>query len=119
MKKHLLRLSIIAALAASASFAETYYTNVPFDFVVRDKIMPAGLYRTDHVDGTARGVMTMSSAGGQIAFMVMSSPVTSASALREGKLVFHHYADRYFLAEIWGPGRNGGLLLPVTPRERE
>ena len=38
---------MIAALAASPSFAETYYANVPFNFGLENKVFPAGQYVLD------------------------------------------------------------------------
>jgi hypothetical protein len=118
VKKHLLRLSIIAALAASASFAETYNLNVPFDFVAWNKTMPAGTYLMDRAAGSAPGVLIMRSLDRKTTFVVMGSSATSEGN-RQGKLVFHRYGNRYFLAEVWTRGSDGGHLLRVTPQERE
>ncbi len=118
MKKHLLRLSIIAALAASASFAETYNLNVPFDFVAWNKTMPAGTYLMDHASTAAPGVVIMRSLDKKTTFVVMGSSATSEGN-RQGKLVFHRYGNRYFLAEVWTRGSDGGHRLRMTPEERE
>jgi hypothetical protein len=35
------------------------------------------------------------------------------------KLVFRHFGDRYFLAEIWGGAGSAGMTIPATKQERE
>ncbi|HYL36503.1 MAG TPA: hypothetical protein VEV17_11365 [Bryobacteraceae bacterium] len=117
MKKHLLRISMIAALVAGASQAENYYANVPFDFQVGDKTAPAGEYVVD--PSANSDFVVIRSADRKESFAVMATSVNSADYARTGKLVFHRYGDRYFLSEIWSRGSDAGRKLRGTPRERE
>jgi hypothetical protein len=116
MKRHLLRLSMIAALAASASFAETYNFSVPFDFVVRNQTAPAGQYLVD--TSTASGIMIIRSGDHKMNVVVMGNNLSSQGDGQTGKLVFHRYGNRYFLAEI--RTRSGaGSQLPQNSEEKE
>ena len=116
MKKHLLRLSMIAALAASTSFAETYYANVPFNFVLKNKTLPAGTYLLD--SAAASGVVMIRSDDRKIAIAAIGSGLTSENRGQEGKLVFHRYGNRYFLEQVWTRG-GAGHQLPQSAQERE
>jgi len=116
MKKHLLRLSMIAALAASASFAETYYVNVPFNFTVGNKALPNGQYVLD--SSAISGALVIRSDDRKISLAVTGATLTSENGGREGKLVFHRYGNRYFLAEIWTRGGDG-RSLPQNAQEKE
>jgi hypothetical protein len=118
MKKHLLRLSIIAALAAGAGFAETYTFDVPFDFVAWNKTMPGGEYHMDKALTSPSGVVTMRSADRKTTFVVLGSSGLEHRQ-QTGTLVFHRYGNRYFLAEVWTRGTTNGLKLPVSHQERE
>jgi hypothetical protein len=115
MKKHLLRLSMIAALVAGASQAENYYAEVPFDFQVGNKTAQAGQYV---VDPSANPAFVAIKSPEEV-FLVMTTIGNSLDYAGTGKLVFHRYGNRYFLAEVWSRGGDAVRKLPVTPQERE
>jgi hypothetical protein len=117
MKKHLLRISMIAALVAGASQAENYYAEVPFNFQVGNKTAQAGQYVVDPSSNSA--VITIRSSDNKEGFTMMTTIVNSLDYASAGKLVFHRYGDRYFLAEVWGRGSDAGRRLPKTSQERE
>jgi hypothetical protein len=116
MKKHLLRLSIIAALTATVSFAETYNFNVPFNFVLQNQTVAAGPYILD--SSAVSGAMVIRSGNHKMSAVVTGASMSSASHENIGKLVFHRYGNRYFLVQIWSRGGSGCELLQ-TPEERE
>ena len=116
MKKHLLRLSMIAALAASASFAETYNVSVPFNFVVRNHTASAGQYVVD--TSTPSGTMIIRSGDHKMSVVLMGGNLSAQGDWQTGKLVFHRYGNRYFLAEIWTRGGTG-TQLPQNAEEKE
>jgi len=117
MKKSLVRFSIIAALATTASFAETYYAEVPFDFVLANKTMHAGQYIVKPTAGST--IITIQSADWKESAMVMGNKLSAPAHPGEGKLVFHRYGNRYFLSEIWSRGTEGGQVLPAGSQEKE
>jgi hypothetical protein len=119
MKTNLLRLSIVAVLAAAAAFAQssTLHANVPFDFIVGTQVLPAGQYTVD--SGSLHStVIIRSNDCMRAAMAVLGSGLRSTATSNRGKLVFHRYGDTYYLTEIWQPG-NEGHQLPETSRERE
>lgn len=88
---------------------------VPFDFVAYGKAMPAGQCNIT-VDLNGRPMLSITS-GKQhtFAFPVMD---LSAASRRETALIFHHYGNNYFLAEIKRSGR-ASYQLPAGKLERE
>jgi len=116
MKKHLLRLSMIAALAASAGFAETYYFNVPFNFVVENRAVPAGRFVLD--SSAVSGALLIRSDDRKSTFAVIGASITSEDGGQTGRLVFHRYGDRYFLEQVWTRG-GAGHQLRESAVERE
>src|SRR5262249_6895250 len=119
MKKTLVRLSIIAALASTASFAETIRAEVPFDFVVANKKMPAGGYEFQEAGS---GIVFVKSFDWKKSAVIMARPVNVLKQrveFGEGKVVFHAYGDRYFLSEIWAGGKEIGERVPTSRQERE
>src|ERR1019366_762817 len=98
---------MVAALMVSISHAETYYANVPFNFVVGNKTAPAGEYMID--PSFVSGAILIKSADHKPIFLLMGPPpVGAVDYTPVGKLVFHCYGDRYFLSEVWTRGSNAG-----------
>jgi hypothetical protein len=118
MKKHLLRISMLAALAAGVSQAQSAQltADVPFQFTLGSHTLPAGAYRVAPSVNTH--VVTIQSPADQ-AVPVLSISATSARRQKMSKLVFHRYGNHYFLAEIWTSGADSGWQIPQSNLERE
>jgi hypothetical protein len=119
MKKHLLRISVFAVIAAAAAHAQSFtplHANVPFDFVVGDHTLHAGQY-TVH-QGKVGGVVVIEPVDRKGDAAAIGIPMQSASGPIDTKLVFRCYGNACFLSEVWGIGDYGRELLK-TDRERE
>lgn len=113
----LLGLAVVTA-ALPASAQSRLEANVPFEFQVGKKTMPAGMYdvETDLVSGIVslrgrsnrRTAMTTSFAAGG-----------GERTARESKLVFNRYGDSYFLSQIWRSSSTTGRQLPVSRFETD
>jgi hypothetical protein len=113
MKKHLLQISMIAALAVSAGNAQVTpqaRANVPFGFIVDNKTLTAGEY----VVGPSHDVIVIRSADNKKSILVMGKDTRSKQVQKTGKLVFHRYGNEYFLSEVWTPGDEWGHRLSKT-----
>ena len=120
MKKQLFALLGLGLLFATASaYAQTaaLKANIPFNFVVAAKSLPAGEYTIQSLSMHER-VLTIRGAD-KSANMIMVSSCESAKPSDKTKLVFHRYGDRYFLSQIWTAGNSSGAELPQSPREAE
>ena len=117
-------LAVIAMVAAVAptkaqSLQYPLTVNIPFDFTVLDKKLPAGKYsfsRAQVSDGDL--VIQISDADGK-SVTRLTRAVFTRDASNDGMLVFHQYGDVYFLSEIWPAGGNTGRALPKSRTERE
>ena len=121
MKNQLFALIGLGLLLATASaYAQTgvVKANVPFNFIVEKTQIPAGEYLIQNL-GTSGSAMTIESPDRKLVKLVLPNDCESTQAQEKTKLVFHRYADQYFLAQIWTEGNNRGLELPKTRRERE
>jgi hypothetical protein len=121
MKKQLFALFGLGLLLATASAtAQTVAlkANIPFNFVVTGKELPAGEYTIQPVDmqGT---MLSISDSDLRPKSMVISIRCESLNRSPQTRLVFHRYGDRYFLAQIWRAGNKSGYELPKSNRETE
>jgi hypothetical protein len=93
---------VLAAFAAAtrAQEVDQIIVNVPYDFVVSGKTLPAGTYRVHRAyDDRGTKVLAMSSFENREGVLLLSNDV---SPTREDKpaVTFQHIGDQYFLSKI-------------------
>jgi len=118
-------LAVIALISASVpakaqSLQYKLTVNIPFDFTVADKKLPAGKYSVGRAQ-VAEGdmIIQISSVAGDETVTRITIPVIKRDAVKEGLLIFRQYGDEYFLSEIWPAGGHTGRVLPRSRTERE
>lgn len=107
------------ALAAQAqSVGRTMCANIPFDFSVGNKKLPAGEYTVVQVNPASdQAVLQLRSKDGKAGAMVQMS-TTIGRAEQSARLVFNRYGDNYFFAQAWIDGDRNGLQAPTPRSER-
>jgi hypothetical protein len=113
---------VAAGVSAKAQTLEYRLTaNIPFDFSVADKKLPAGKYwinRAQQSQGDT--VLQVRSANGSSAGVVrLTIPVNTLHPMTSASLIFNRYGNEYFLSEVWPKGGSVGRGLPKTRAERE
>lgn len=127
MRKQLLNgltgLALIAMLAMATAVAAAkplaankVVANIPFEFSVGYKTMPAGEYAVLSIPNS-NGLLIQSSDGKRSALR-LSNGVESSKTQTHARLVFHRYGERYFLAEVWNGSDKSGRELFRTEEER-
>ncbi|HXN98159.1 MAG TPA: hypothetical protein VN881_03750 [Candidatus Acidoferrales bacterium] len=112
-----LALTLIAAGQCGAQQG-SLRVNVPFAFTVGDKAMPAGEYRVAELSRVQQTVQVIAQSDGDASIMVMTNAVVRPGKVPTPRLTFHHYGNRYFLAEIWtGDARGRQLVKPHGENE--
>ena len=123
LSKTLTMLTLVVGLALAAGVVSAngqtstmVAADIPFDFVVADKTLPAGNYNVSSVtsDGTA---LKVSSHDGKSAAMRLSDVIPEKREKRTARLVFHRYGQKYFLAQVWS-GDDYGRELRRCKTER-
>ena len=118
-------LAVITIIAASASTqAQTLSyrltANIPFDFSVAGKKLPAGKYWINRAQQSSGDmVVQISSPDGHSNISRLTIPVVASNPAKTGLLVFHRYGEEYFLSEIWPAGGVTGRGLHKSRAERE
>jgi hypothetical protein len=101
---------------AGISFAQSngVRANVPFDFTVGDKLLPAGTYtikeQSDHV-------ILIKNHDKPIAAISLVNGDANRSP-NGGKLKFHRYGSQYFLSEILCEQASMNLQVPTSKTEK-
>ncbi|HEX8890259.1 MAG TPA: hypothetical protein VF779_13965 [Pyrinomonadaceae bacterium] len=120
--RNILMFSLFAILAVASVHAQSsreQTANIPFSFTVADKTFPAGEYRIERLNPSSdKAAIAIKSADGHLSKIVLTMPVQSNVTRENAKLVFNHYGDQYFLAQVWTPADNTGLAVPESKMER-
>lgn len=115
----ILMLAFASALASvNAQNNRNVIANIPFEFSVRDKMLPAGEYIVQRITTSTEERLLIRSSDSSVNVIVMTRPVQSNKRQEQAKLVFHRYGNQYFLSQIWKPGEETGRELPKSKSER-
>jgi hypothetical protein len=116
MKQLQFAVGLLATVASCSLYAQTMNAraNIPFDFRVGEKLLPAGEYWIQQ----ANGWLAFHERDGRHASAVA---LTQATDVRSEKPViqFNRYGDAYFLEKLSIPGSSTGRAVMKTPRETE
>jgi hypothetical protein len=117
-KKHATTLLILMFVGLTGLVHAQMYTavkaQVPFNFVVNGKTMPAGKCT---IQISFNGPTALSISSGKQHIFAFPIPDDSPKASNKTALVFHRYGDRYVLASIKRAGIS--YELPASKLERE
>jgi hypothetical protein len=113
----LMVLSGIAAAQVMSSSARIA-AQVPFEFVVANKIVPAGdwVVQTGTMDGKT---LTIRNTDAKLNLFAAASPTENKQNAAECALVFERYGDQYFLSGIKLQGSKIAYNLPESRAEAE
>ena len=93
-------IALIPALAAAQLAVGNQVTaQVPFTFVVADKVMPLGSFVIQRA-GTIDQALVVQSPGAKTTAFAIVSPADATKPAGAYSLVFHKYGRRYFLAGL-------------------
>lgn len=102
------------ALVVNVNAQSKARADVPFDFVVADKVLPAATYDISEIAMHAILIRDFNNGKGT---MIQVQPADGKQAMH-GKLVFHKYGDRYFLYQAWSIDGQG-IQLRESKLEKE
>jgi len=117
-------LSIVAAIgfmfvvSAASAYAQTITVNVPFEFKVGEKTLPAGTYRVKKHSNNATTIVVSKSDLKETGISLSQNMYTNGNP-EKSKLVFHRYGNQSFLSEIVIQGRQIGYELSTSKSERK
>jgi hypothetical protein len=112
-------LSLIFSLSAISVYAQSKTliskVEIPFDFSIRDKTLPAGVYRVERI---FQDVLLIRGEDGQEVCVSLTMPVRAREIPETGQLLFHRYGENYFLFQVWEQGSDDGRQFLKSRTER-
>lgn len=110
-------LVFVTAVASANAQSRLTSADVPFEFVVGERTLPAARYNISDATLGSEVVKIMARTANANVFAT-TIPISRKASDDKGKLVFHRYGNRYFLAEIWSPGERRGQKLRKSKEEK-
>jgi hypothetical protein len=108
---------VTAVTSANAQSTRRQTADIPFDFVVGDKNLPAGKYDV-HSMTAAGEALRIRGIANEKSVVRLSNPITRIEPAQKGQLVFHRYGNQYFLSEVWTAGMSNGRQLLKSAAEK-
>jgi len=105
----------IAIVPAHAQSTDQVVIDVPFDFVVGNSTLKAGVYDLREQES---GILTFTRHDGQQRRFTLTIPGESKNDNRQPEAVFVRYGNESFLSKVFLSGDNECLVLPRSNRER-
>ena len=110
--------AVTASTYAQAAGRQLVVANIPFDFNVGSKTLPAGKYTITVVNPASdRKVLQIRSSDGRSTAITPTTGVI-ATASEKTKLVFHRYGNHYFFAQAKMAGDTMVLAALKSKAER-
>lgn len=110
---------MLAVVSVQAQSESKLAVNIPFDFQIGNKVLPAGEYSVKRLTQTS---MLIRSADGQRSAIAVT-PRTARTGENEKaaqeRLVFHKLGNQYFLAQVWMNKGSEGRELNKSDAERQ
>src|SRR5882724_11175525 len=111
-------LTVVAVATASAQLPGTRTSaQIPFDFMVGEQTLPAGMYQVRRIGDDPYLLCIQNVDDSRNVMIFNTSLLDDRVSIRQSALVFHRYGNIYFLAEIWSPYE--GIARELHPSEQE
>jgi hypothetical protein len=118
-------LSVVSILAVALAYGQGQGTmgrlDVPFEFRVGKKAMPAGKYEFVKQPGTESHLLLRNVETTKSMFVPVVERITAmtSSGNHKARLVFDTVGDQKFLSEFWPANNDDGFLVGVTKGEEK
>ena len=109
----------LSSTKAQISSNPAMVANIPFEFSVGDKTLPAGEYTVRCINSnSATKVLQIRSTTGSASALVMTDSVIG-KIKDNSQLVFHRYGNEYVFAQAWMPADSVGMQAPKSRRVKD
>lgn len=114
MKRNLVSAALAGGLFAVLATATAYAqmpgarANIPFDFSVRGKTLPAGTYEIKRAMNGPDALLISNVNDNHDRIIFVTNQVDAKAIPIKSELVFNRYGDNYFLSEVFDAGEQSG-----------
>ena len=111
--------SLAMAAQAQTNSRIALRANIPFEFSIGNKSLPAGEYTVRSMsDDSSNCLLRIQSRDGKTSAVLQTSNV-EGKAQKRARLIFHRYGNQYFFAQAWVDGDSVGVEAWKSRAERD
>jgi len=109
----------VVLIGVTRTDAQTRLTaNIPFNFNVGGKILPAGHYSVSFINTSSdKRVLQLVRSEGGAAILIQTTDVVGKPD-ETAKLEFNRYGNQYFFAQVWLPSDGIGMQARKSEQEK-
>lgn len=104
--------------SVSAQTAGGFKINVPFQFFVDGRVLPAGIYVVDRTDPTRPDIVTLKRVDGGIIRVVLTLRVEKEDPSEVSSLIFILREGKHYLFQVWSLGAMSGRQIRFAYEEQ-
>jgi hypothetical protein len=108
----------LLVVSASARTSRSLVVQIPFDFQIAGKTLPAGQYIVERSTQASAEGLSLRSVDKNVGVFVLTSTLDGNERQSASRLVFNRYQDKYFLSQLWTSGETAGRALIKSEKER-
>jgi len=101
----LLLASVIVLPVRAQMPAIAIRATIPFDFSVREKVLPAGTYQVKRIGEQPNVLLISNINDGHAQEVFLTESNSAPDFYQDTELVFQRYGDRYFLSKLFRAGQ--------------
>lgn len=105
-------LMAFSAVTVSAQNSHRFEIDVPFEFVISGRTLPAGRYLIDRMDPNQPNILMFKNKKRGIARLLIMQRIESEHPSDASCLVFIRRDDKFYLFRVWAVGERNGNEIP-------
>jgi hypothetical protein len=110
---------MIAAPTRAQAPGTALRADIPFDFIVRGKPLPAGNYEIVRLNDSPEGLVIRNVSDKRDHVLFETESIEAKRIPKRSEIVFLRYGDNYFLSEVLTAGEQTGRELLPSRAERQ
>ena len=105
-------LTTFAPGIANAQGRDRIQVDIPFSFVLRKRILPAGKYVVERTDPGRPNILTLTNVDKSVIRVVLAQRIEKNNPSTASSLVFINRQGKLYLFQVWSVGSMNGVQVP-------
>lgn len=105
-------LTTVGHSIANAQGRDRIEVNIPFSFVLRERILPVGEYVVERTDPGRPNILTLTNVHKSIVRVILMQRVEKNNPSTASSLVFIQREGKLYLFQVWNVGAMNGAQVP-------
>ena len=111
-------LTTFAPSIANAQGRDRIEVHIPFSFVLRERMLPAGKYVVERTDPGRPNLLTLTNVDKRVVRVVIAQRVEKNNPCTASSLVFINQQGKLYLFQVWSVGSMNGSQVPSALDKR-